>query len=583
VPEDHFDRAAAYFSALQDRICTALEGLDGDRRFQVDDWRRDGGETDGPVLRGRGSTRVLQEGAVLEKAGVNLSVVEGRFGDETPSAMPGGGREFRATGLSLILHPLNPYVPTVHLNLRRIERGDAAWFAGGADLTPYYLDEGDALHFHGVLRKACDAHPEVADYAAFKAECDQYFYNQHRSEARGIGGIFFDHLREDPEATFAFIRAVGDSFLEAYLPIAERHVDDPFGKRQRTWQELRRGRYVEFNLLWDRGTGFGLKTGGRVESILVSLPPTVRWKYEPTVPPDSAEEALMDVLRQPREWLGPQADAPEPDPTPSRAEHAGAPTPAPPPSARKAKRDPPARAARAPTIEDPDTVVAFTDGASSGNPGPGGWGAVIATGDGQIIEIGGREKDVTNNQMELRAAIESLRLVQRQRKPVLLLTDSRYVTDGITNWIAGWKRRGWSRKQKGVSVPVANVGLWKELDAINNAMQVRWQHVPGHAGVAGNDRADRIAVAFSRDADITLYVGSESDYPADIRRLPEDMEQRSKKNPMGYLSLAGGEWVLHKSWEACKLRAESNPGTRYKKVYSDAHLREVLASWGVQT
>jgi coproporphyrinogen III oxidase len=301
--DPHFETAALFFQDLQDRIVAALERLDGGR-FRHDDWTRDEGEPAGPVLGGFGRTRVLEGGAVLEKAGVNFSQVHGKFSEAFAATMPGAGLDFMATGISLVLHPRNPYVPTVHMNYRRLARGDASgdggwhgWFGGGADLTPYYFDPQDAQHFHDVHRRVCDRFSDIADWSELVAACDRYFQLPHRGERRGIGGIFFDHRGEQPDRTFAFARAAGDAFLDAWLPIAVRHRDDAYGERERAWQLVRRGRYVEFNLIQDRGTLFGLKTGGRIESILMSLPPLASWQYGLTPTPGSPEAELLAVLR----------------------------------------------------------------------------------------------------------------------------------------------------------------------------------------------------------------------------------------------------------------------------------------------
>lgn len=296
-----FDRSAAYFADLQDRICAALEALDARATFHHDNWQREANDT-GPILGGSGRTRVMQDGRVFEKAGVNLSVVHGRFSPDFARSMPGDGLDFSATGISLVLHPWNPHVPTVHMNYRRLSRGDTGWFGGGADLTPSYLVDEDARHFHATLKRACDAHPRVADFAKFKAECDRYFYIPHRGEARGIGGIFFDYISTEPEETFAFVRDAGDAFVDAYLPIVQAHMDRPFTEAERNWQLHRRGRYVEFNLVIDRGTIFGLKTGGRIESILMSLPATACWSYNHQPAAGSPEAQLLEVLKTPRDW-----------------------------------------------------------------------------------------------------------------------------------------------------------------------------------------------------------------------------------------------------------------------------------------
>jgi coproporphyrinogen III oxidase len=293
APASQHEHCAAYFAGLQERICTALEELDGDGRFREDLWERPGG--------GGGRTRVLTEGRLWEKAGVNFSAVFGQLPEAFAEQLPGQGRDFTATGISLVLHPRNPFVPTVHANFRFLTKGDRAWFGGGADLTPYYPYREDVIHFHRVWKTVCQRHPPPVDYDRFKRWCDEYFYLPHRGEARGVGGIFFDYLEGDWEKLFAFVRDAGNAFLEAYLPIARRRQHEPYGERERAFQLFRRGRYVEFNLLYDRGTLFGLKTSGRTESILMSLPPLVRWPYDYHPEPGSREAALYDYL-QPRDW-----------------------------------------------------------------------------------------------------------------------------------------------------------------------------------------------------------------------------------------------------------------------------------------
>jgi coproporphyrinogen III oxidase len=305
------DRAADYFRELQDRIVDALERADG-HRFREDRWDRPGG--------GGGRTRVLTDGALFEKAGVNFSDVHGELRPDMPVSMPGEGTRFRACGISLVLHPRSPHIPTVHANFRRIERGSAGWFGGGADLTPYYLAEEDAVHFHRTLKTACDGH-DPALFPRFKPWCDRYFYIPHRGEPRGLGGVFFDYLgagaerqagetapaqasalEADPERVFAFVRGVGDAFLPAYLPIVDRHKHQSWTAQERRWQLIRRGRYVEFNLVYDRGTVFGLKTDGRVESILMSLPNEARWEYAHEPAAGSREAALQAALKAQRDW-----------------------------------------------------------------------------------------------------------------------------------------------------------------------------------------------------------------------------------------------------------------------------------------
>jgi coproporphyrinogen III oxidase len=291
--QDLGPRMQSFVEGLQEEVCRALEAQDGAGRFQEDVWERPGG--------GGGRTRVLEEGAVFEKAAVNVSSVWGELDEAFAQRLGGDGRDFFATGLSLILHPRSPLVPTVHANFRFIQHGAKAWFGGGADLTPHYLFDEDAEHFHRTLRRVCERH-EVGSYARFKAAADSYFWLPHRGEARGVGGIFFEDTGREPEAEFAFVTDCGRAFLSAYLPILERRKGLPFSAAQRAWAEVRRGRYVEFNLLQDRGTLFGLKTGGRVESILVSLPPRVRWVYEREPEPGSEEARLVEVLRHPRPW-----------------------------------------------------------------------------------------------------------------------------------------------------------------------------------------------------------------------------------------------------------------------------------------
>jgi coproporphyrinogen III oxidase len=287
--------AAAYFRDLQDRIVEALERLDG-RRFREDSWQRPGG--------GGGRSRVLAEGGVFEKAGVNFSDVHGELSEEFARGVPGEGRAFTACGVSLVLHPRNPFVPTVHANFRYLSRGEKRWFGGGADLTPYYPYREDVVHFHRAWKEVCDRHAPLIDHARLKRWCDEYFFLPHRGEARGVGGIFFDYLEGDPEATFAFVRDAGDAFLGAYLPLALRRRDEPYTEEQKAFQEYRRGRYVEFNLLYDRGTVFGLKTGGRVESILMSLPGRARWWYDYQPPAGSREAELTEFWLLPRDWTG---------------------------------------------------------------------------------------------------------------------------------------------------------------------------------------------------------------------------------------------------------------------------------------
>jgi coproporphyrinogen III oxidase len=285
-------RVEEWVEQLHDQLVGALERLDGSGTFERDRWQRPGG--------GGGVTAILSDGALFEQAGVNRSAVWGEFGDAALARLGGTDREFYATGVSLVLHPRSPMVPTIHANFRYFERGSDAWFGGGSDLTPYYPYESDARHFHSTWKRACDAH-DTLYYPRFKKWCDEYFFLPHRGEMRGVGGIFFDELRGDLEATFAFVRDCGAAFMPSYEPIARRRRDERHGEQERAFQLYRRGRYVEFNLLYDRGTSFGLATNGRTESILMSLPPLARWQYGWAPAPDSREEAALRFF-QPRDW-----------------------------------------------------------------------------------------------------------------------------------------------------------------------------------------------------------------------------------------------------------------------------------------
>ena len=292
-----------YLLDLQDRLCTALEAADGAESFQEDLWERAEG--------GGGRSRVMREGAVFEQAGVGFSHV---FGAGLPAAATAqrpelAGRSFQALGVSLVFHPRNPYIPTCHMNVRFFSAEKPGhdpvwWFGGGFDLTPYYGFEEDAVHWHRTALAACQ--PFGADvYTRFKRWCDEYFFLRHRNEPRGIGGLFFDDLNEwGFERSFDFLRSVGDHFLPSYLPIVERRRDIPWGEREREYQLYRRGRYVEFNLVYDRGTLFGLQTGGRTESILMSLPPLVRWQYNWRPEPGTPEARLYEEFLRPRDWAG---------------------------------------------------------------------------------------------------------------------------------------------------------------------------------------------------------------------------------------------------------------------------------------
>lgn len=325
-PSDSRQRVSQFLRDLQDRICQGLEQLDGQETFREDAWEREEG--------GGGRSRVLREGGVFEQGGVNFSEVWGK--DLPPSILvqrpEAAGHGFYATGTSMVLHPRNPYVPTVHLNYRYFEAGPVWWFGGGIDLTPYYPFAEDAAHFHKTIQRACDEHhPHY--YPAFKLWCDEYFYLKHRKETRGVGGIFFDYQdgkgvlypisypgsqANTPAALysqtvgpvgdrtwedlFAFVQSCGNSFLSAYTPIVERRNSIEYGERERNFQLYRRGRYVEFNLVYDRGTIFGLQTNGRTESILMSLPPLVRWEYGYQPEPGSREAELYEVFLKPQDW-----------------------------------------------------------------------------------------------------------------------------------------------------------------------------------------------------------------------------------------------------------------------------------------
>ncbi|TKD65004.1 oxygen-dependent coproporphyrinogen oxidase [Flavobacterium sp. ASW18X] len=298
------DKFYHYIQSLQDNITTALEAVDGKAKFKQDIWERPEG--------GGGRTRVIENGAVFEKGGVNISAVHGALPESMQNYFGVKDADFFACGLSLVLHPKNPFVPTVHANWRYFEMYDKdgnivdQWFGGGQDLTPYYLFDEDAAHFHTICKKACDAHhPEF--YQKYKERCDSYFWNTHRNEARGVGGLFFDYCKASENMKmndwYNFVSEVGNSFLDAYIPIVTKRLNTPYNNDHRNWQEIRRGRYVEFNLVHDKGTLFGLKTNGRIESILMSLPPHVQWVYDHAPEKGSEEERLIKVLQHPRDWV----------------------------------------------------------------------------------------------------------------------------------------------------------------------------------------------------------------------------------------------------------------------------------------
>ena len=299
------DQFIDYIHDLQNRICAALEAADGKARFVEDQWERPEG--------GGGKTRVIAHGNVIEKGGVNTSVVFGEVTDAMRTQLKINGHSWFACGLSLVIHPYNPFVPTVHCNYRMFELYNEAgevmdrWFGGGTDLTPYYLFEEDARHFHQTYKNACDKFDE-SFYPAFKKTCDEYFVNWHRNkERRGIGGIFYDYQRPTAERDanwwLAFAQSCGDAFMEAYIPLVEKRKNTNFTPEQKHWQEIRRGRYTEFNLVHDRGTLFGLKTNGRIESILMSLPPTVRFEYNYQPVPGSEEDNLLQACLHPVDWV----------------------------------------------------------------------------------------------------------------------------------------------------------------------------------------------------------------------------------------------------------------------------------------
>lgn len=298
-------QASAYLMDLQQRITSEISRIDGGS-FLTDAWHKEPGEK----LQGQGLTMILEDGAVFERAGCGFSHVRGPQlpASATQHRPELSGAPFEAMGVSLVFHPRNPYVPTVHMNVRMLSARapsgeDVCWFGGGMDLTPIYGFEADAVHFHQTCRDALQ--PFGADkYPRFKAWCDQYFFLKHRAEARGVGGVFFDDFSElGSQQSFAMLQSVGDRFLQAYMPIVDRRKDTPYGAREREFQLYRRGRYVEFNLVWDRGTHFGLQSGGRTESILLSMPPHATWAYQKVPAPDSPEAALYRDFLPVRDWV----------------------------------------------------------------------------------------------------------------------------------------------------------------------------------------------------------------------------------------------------------------------------------------
>ncbi len=298
------DQFYTHIRELQDTITSKLEIIDGKAKFKEDRWNRSEG--------GGGRTRIIKDGNVFEKGGVNISAVYGKLPKFLRKQFKVKTGDFFACGLSLVLHPKNPFVPTVHANWRYFEMYDSSenivkqWFGGGQDLTPYYLFEEDAIHFHSICKETCDKH-HADFYPTYKRTCDNYFWNTHRNEARGIGGLFFDYLKKTDKFSmqdrYNFVTEAGNNFLRSYIPVVERRKDTEYTKKHKDWQEIRRGRYVEFNLVHDRGTLFGLKTNGRIESILMSLPPTVQWKYN-YIPDEGTEEAkLIKALEKPKRWV----------------------------------------------------------------------------------------------------------------------------------------------------------------------------------------------------------------------------------------------------------------------------------------
>ncbi|TMP26636.1 oxygen-dependent coproporphyrinogen oxidase [Pseudoalteromonas rubra] len=298
----NLESVKAFLLALQDEICQGLEQADGSGKFIEDAWQREEG--------GGGRTRVMRDGAVIEQGGVNFSHV---YGASMPASATAhrpelAGRSFHACGVSLVIHPKNPHIPTSHANVRFFiaeKEGEEPiwWFGGGFDLTPFYPVLEDVKHWHGVAKAVCEPFGEQV-YGDYKKWCDDYFYLKHRKETRGVGGLFFDDLNQwGFDTSFAFMQAVGKGFLDAYVPIMEKRKDTPFSEAQRQFQLYRRGRYVEFNLVWDRGTLFGLQTGGRTESILMSMPPLARWEYDFTPADDAPEALLYKHFLRPRDWL----------------------------------------------------------------------------------------------------------------------------------------------------------------------------------------------------------------------------------------------------------------------------------------
>lgn len=292
------EEIAAYFEKLQTSICSQLEAADGKGKFRSDHWQR----TEG----GGGNSRIIEKGQIIEKGGVNFSAVHGPTPENILKALGLDKADFYATGVSIVQHPHNPRVPIIHMNVRYFEMSSGSWwFGGGIDLTPHYIDEGQASWFHRQLKKACDLH-DVSYYPAFKKWADDYFFLKHRNETRGVGGIFFDRLGSDKgakEQLFSFVKSVGETFAPVYTHLMQLNSTKAFGDKEKQWQQLRRGRYVEFNLVWDKGTRFGLDTNGRTESILMSLPPQANWQYNYEPEEGSEEWETLDKLKKDIDWL----------------------------------------------------------------------------------------------------------------------------------------------------------------------------------------------------------------------------------------------------------------------------------------
>ncbi len=283
-----------FFQSLQDAICLRLESADGKAHFHEDLWQHH--------EEGGGKTRILQNGALIEKGGVSYSSITSKLTGRLADSLAVLPQKIFAAGTSLVIHPFSPMIPTTHMNLRYLElENGKAWFGGGIDLTPWYLFEEDVKEFHSTIKSVCDRHDSTF-YPHFKQKCDEYFYIKHRSETRGVGGIFFDYQHDDMQKLFSFVKDIGNCFADLYLTIVEKRRNEPWSEQEKEWQLIRRGRYVEFNLVYDRGTLFGLETQGRTESILMSLPPQVKWGYDIHPKPGSREEKLVQILQHPKNW-----------------------------------------------------------------------------------------------------------------------------------------------------------------------------------------------------------------------------------------------------------------------------------------